>query len=109
MTYDDCKKQVAEKHGCKTFEGLLAFGEKPDKVYYTEAAELYAQSKANEAVKEDRRDIVEDSAMAPDNEEFITWAQVGYEDNGAKAFDPVISREIIDRPLPYPDEQWRKQ
>lgn len=78
-TYDDCKKQVAEKHGhLKFYEFTKLLGEDS---HYTEAAELYMQAKANEAVKEDR-------------EALNTLC----EKTGL-----YISRTIKNRPLPYPD------
>lgn len=59
-TFEDCKKQVAQKHGWE--RGKLAKIEKmfPNwAAVFNEAAELYMQAKANEAVKEDRWKVIE--------------------------------------------------
>lgn len=90
-TFNDFKKQVAEKHGYSDWPTLNLDMRLHGEAWelderINEAAELYAQAKANEAVKEDRG-----SFMEMIHEHDLLNAD-------------VIS-DLIDRPLPYPEQQ----
>lgn len=53
--YEQAKQAVAVKHGFKDWNRLIIFGNSLPDLYYAEAADLYAQQVANEAVKADRK------------------------------------------------------
>lgn len=58
--FEQAKQAVAEKHGFKDWNRLIIFGNGLPDLYYEEAAEMYAQWKANEAVKADRAKAIEE-------------------------------------------------
>src|SRR6478609_3657120 len=102
-TYDDCKKQVAEnrKFGSwnEMFGAYLRLGyfnpphsidflcEELEKAYL-EVAEVYAKSKANEAVDKVLDDL---------------WQK--REETEERGVRVILARHLKKYPLPYPEEQ----
>lgn len=82
MTYDDCKKQVAEKHGFSQWRSVPIGAAD---VLTEKAIEKYAQSKANFAVKEAKERIKEYILSNPPS--------------------LILENILHAAPLPFPDEQ----
>ncbi|WP_342088031.1 hypothetical protein [Dyadobacter sp. OTU695] len=91
-SFEECKKQVADKHGFRDWNRLIIFSDGLPDLYYTEAAELYARHKTNEAVKEDREDIIKKEGIMTDLGDFEREWYLNHD-------------AVRNRPLPYPDEK----